>query len=120
MRGRGLACRGVECGLRVDHGLARMRDFFRRDRMLGEQRLAALEVGLRAREVFPLRGDGGIVLAGQLRLLAHLAHSLRQRTLRLGQREVGIGRIEFDQHLARIHALGVVGEDFGHGARHLR
>ncbi len=82
--------------------------------------VAALQVGLRAREIELARSDAGVVLRGLLGLLAHLADRIRQRAFRLGEIHLGIGRIELDQYLAGVDALRVVGEHRNHGAGHLR
>ena len=55
-----------------------------------------------------------------LGLLAHLAHGVGERAARLGERDLGVGRIELDQHLAGVDALRVVGEHRDHGAGDLR
>ena len=94
VRSGALAQHLVERVLGVAHGFLRVRDFLGRDRLVGEQRLATVQVGLRLREVGPAARDRRVVLRGLLGLLAHLAHGTGERAPRLGERDFGVGRIE--------------------------
>ncbi len=116
MRARALALHLIERILRVAHGFLGVRDFFGRDRLLGEQRLAALEIGLRLGEIGPATRDRGVVLRGLLGELTHLAHRARERALRLRERDLAVGRIEPDQRPPDIDELRVVGEHRDHRA----
>jgi hypothetical protein len=98
----------------------RMRHVFARDHLFGRQRRAP-------RQVFACAGQGDAALFDHgeelldVRIaLALLAHGRPQARLGLGQRDLGVGRIEAHDFRAGLHLLGFVGADLDHAAGDLR
>ncbi len=116
VRGPRLADRFRERGLGQFDRFARMTHLLRRDRAVGHQRFALLEVDQGTPEFDLARRHGGVVLPRGRFLLAHLTHRLGESARGVRETDLRIHRIETHQHVARVHELGIIGEHRDHRA----
>ncbi len=106
--------------LRAGQRIQRMRQLFRRDGAGLGQVATTVEISLGlvhrhlAHGYFRLRA---IHIAIQA---AHPAHGAAEVRLGLGQRDIGIGRVELYQHVAGMYQVAVIGADGHHGTGHHR